>query len=252
MKKDLLFRFSAGTKKSVRAGGFTLVEILVAVAILAILVALLIPVIGKSLKSARMAACLHNLRQVGNACQLYSSDNNGDVPPLYDMGTTFSVLLAPYAGGMKAPSIAPDIFYCPENVAQNSPPAGGYRVTSEIYYKGWSGYFLGYLVNGSVHSQIYLDIGEVSLTRRAVKRVEIQRPSKTVSLMDLSPWPQNGAPPSSGLAREYYFDPSQSSFALGTPHQGLGNVLFCDGHAETFSGKEKLHVISLPDQTEVW
>ncbi len=236
---------------------FSLVEMLVAIGIVVFLAALLVPGVGKALKSSRQASCVSNLRQVAAASQLYSSENEGKMPPQYDMGATFSVLLSPYAGGMKAPMIAPDIFYCPENVAQKTPPAAGYRITSKIYNKGWSGYFIGYLMNASIHTMIYLDESEIAAgmtepSRRAVRRMEIEMPSKTVSLMDLLPWPQNDGPPSSALGRSYYFDPAQPEFSLGVPHHGFGNILFCDGHVEAFSGRQKLPVASLPSQRETW
>lgn len=236
---------------------FTLIELLAVLGIVVILAVLLIPSVGKVLKSSRQASCVNNLRQIAAASQMYSGENQGKMVPQYDMGATLSILLAPYAGDMKAPMIAPDIFYCPENVAQKTPPAAGYRITSKVYNKGWSGYFIGYLMNTSIHTMVYLDeeelaAGKTEPSRRAVRRTEIEMASKTVSLMDLLPWPQNGAPPSSGLARDYYFDPGQSSFALGVPHHGFGNILFCDGHVESFSGKQKLPVSSLPDQTETW
>lgn len=255
MKIHSAIRSAENRESSLSA--FTLMELLVVVGIIVILAVLLVPGVGNTLKSARQSSCVHNLKQIGAASQQYSTDNDGQVPPQYDMGATFSVLLSPYSGGMKGPMIAPDIFYCPENVAQKNPPAGGYRVTSKIYNKGWSGYFIGYLMNASIHKMIYLDEGELnagvtSPSRRALRRVEIELPSRTVSLMDLLPWPQNSAPPSSELGRDYYFDPAKPEFALGVPHNGSGNILFCDGHVEGFSGREKLTVMSLPDQREPW
>jgi len=60
-----------------RLRAFTLVELLVVIAIVAILAALLLPVLAKSKLSAQCAACQGNLRQLGVAAELYLGDNAG-------------------------------------------------------------------------------------------------------------------------------------------------------------------------------
>ncbi len=57
--------------------GFNLVELLVIIATVAILAALLLPVLGRSKESAKSAKCVSNLRQFGLAAQMYWEDNNG-------------------------------------------------------------------------------------------------------------------------------------------------------------------------------
>jgi prepilin-type N-terminal cleavage/methylation domain-containing protein/prepilin-type processing-associated H-X9-DG protein len=63
-----------------RKSGFTLVEVLIVIAMIAILAALLLPTIERARSSARRAQCVSQLRQVGIAFQGYSHDHNGDFP----------------------------------------------------------------------------------------------------------------------------------------------------------------------------
>src|SRR5436309_2423824 len=60
--------------------GFTLLELLVVVAIISVLAALLLPVLALAKEKAQKVACLSNLRQVGLAIQCYAADNGGKIP----------------------------------------------------------------------------------------------------------------------------------------------------------------------------
>jgi prepilin-type N-terminal cleavage/methylation domain-containing protein len=60
---------------------FTLIELLVVIAIIAILMALLAPMLGKARESARRALCLSNLKQQIAASHMYAEDNEGWMPP---------------------------------------------------------------------------------------------------------------------------------------------------------------------------
>jgi prepilin-type N-terminal cleavage/methylation domain-containing protein/prepilin-type processing-associated H-X9-DG protein len=60
--------------------GLTLVEVIIAIVIIGVLVAVLLPFRHASRQGARRANCKSNLRQIGLACHLYADDNNGYFP----------------------------------------------------------------------------------------------------------------------------------------------------------------------------
>jgi len=63
-----------------KSGAFTLIELLVIIAIIALLAAVLFPVLASARRSAWSAACQSNLRQLGVATAIYLDDNDRFVP----------------------------------------------------------------------------------------------------------------------------------------------------------------------------
>ena len=57
--------------------GFTLTELVVVLGLIAVLVSLLLPVVGRARAAAQAAACLSNIRQMGMAWTVYVSENRG-------------------------------------------------------------------------------------------------------------------------------------------------------------------------------
>lgn len=67
-----------------RTDAFTLIEVLVVIAIVAILAALLFPVFSSAKEAGKKTACLSNVRQLSLGVILYTNDDDGVLPPLAD------------------------------------------------------------------------------------------------------------------------------------------------------------------------
>lgn len=69
--------------QSIRRQGFTLIELLAVIATIAILAALLLPILSRAKVKAQRTACFSNLRQLGVAWQMYYTDNGELLVPSY-------------------------------------------------------------------------------------------------------------------------------------------------------------------------
>ncbi len=68
---------------STHGRGFTLIELLVVISIISLLIALLMPALGKARKSAENIKCLNNLRQIAIASFNYATNAKGNLPARY-------------------------------------------------------------------------------------------------------------------------------------------------------------------------
>jgi prepilin-type processing-associated H-X9-DG protein/prepilin-type N-terminal cleavage/methylation domain-containing protein len=126
--------------------GFTLVELLVVIGIIALLIALLLPTLNGARKRAAATQCMSNLRQLGMAMVMYSQANNGYVIPSYTMTGVTGGANVPLEGW--APILDRDgyvrgrqandnsVFVCPEMLDIEG-MKGGQTGTDPGKPKGW-------------------------------------------------------------------------------------------------------------------
>ena len=137
---------------SIRKRAFTLVELLVVIGIIAIMVGILLPVLGRARYSAQSVQCMSNLRQIGQAAVMYANENRGSFPQPSPGGfitvgsppTTISNSDSPYRFSMsQAAELArllkgnTKVWYCPSN--KFNPPPGQNEILETDFYPPYYG-----------------------------------------------------------------------------------------------------------------
>ena len=153
---------------------FTLIELLVVIAIIAILAAMLLPVLGRAKESGRRIACNNNLRQLGLAARIYVGDNQETLPPHLTSSRWPDKFYDLYGRNLK-------MLLCPTE-ATNTPAtiAGATNAADtawrSYFINGWNDYFKSHLA--AADYQTYMG----GTFPQGLKTGQILHPSDTILL----------------------------------------------------------------------
>ena len=120
---------------------FTLVELLVVVGIIALLVAILLPVLGRARRQANTTTCLANLRAIGQTWNIYIAENRHHLPHLfwYNSGAIPDIHWHGFWGGVMADRGLPTgKMLCPE---ANQPSPASFSAGFGTVYHAWTGQY---------------------------------------------------------------------------------------------------------------
>ena len=222
--------------------GFTLVELLVVLAIIATLAALLLPALAKGRSRAQATACGNNLRQLGLAFQLYLPDNADTFPtssPKSSLGPQpedwvwWQVAAGPNGVTMRNPGQGSVIKY----LGQYQPsllrcPADRDAGSRETLWKSNPGveqYFYSYSLNAHSDQGMASYISRDRSTIIPNKGSRVRHPSDKVMLAEEKGAANDG--PGSAVIDDGRWVPP--GYPLTSRHAGRANVTMADGHTES-------------------
>jgi prepilin-type N-terminal cleavage/methylation domain-containing protein len=217
--------------------GFSLVELLVVIGIIALLIAIMMPAMRIVRENNQRIQCQSNLRQIGFALLIYSNDNHGSMPSW--SGWCASALSdnpgddIPWTTKLTS-IIKPDsaIYHCPSFPAYAQFPLHNYFIESEWAY-----------VNGR-HSTRYADI-------RMGGRFVI---SGDITQLALYPPPLGTSQETDDFDRD---DGGMACICFPGPdgflmHRGGNNILFDDNHVAVFIEFDPMRMTFHPKRMMSW
>ena len=113
--------------------GFTLIELLVVISIIALLMSILMPALGKAKKTAQAAICLSNLHQWGFIWKFYTDDHKGYFPDRDGMND-WPMVIWEYHWKSEAPKTLREMLLCP--AAKKTIDEGGRNPYMAWYNQG--------------------------------------------------------------------------------------------------------------------
>lgn len=227
--------------------GFSLVELLVVVAVVAILASVMLPALGQARRQARAVACAAHLSQLGHAFHMYAADFAGramplaytraeivgDGPAVYWWGTN-AVGGVDHTRGFTWPYLQSDlkprsVYECPEQPWGTYLPSGAAQACTSTY--GYNGYYLCPPHTPGWYLQIgqrpWQNVDSLALPQRLFVFAD--------TLIDLGQaLPQNNAlldPPA--IYQNGHWRPNPNP-TTAFRHAGRAGVLLADGHVEGF------------------
>ena len=215
----------------VKRTGFTLVELLVVISIIALLLSILMPAMGKARKKAQSVVCMSNQRQIGLGMQLYLQDNRGTFMLCYGDDISqkgwFTRLVKDgklYSDNTIAYISGYDVLFCPSHRLAPQLTAAEKRNYPKLReYSIVKGY-----ISYGMSSGLTYDYSQAGYPVSPAKIQDIRQPANTILLVDASHKESATRTTGTFFVRPYYQVLGWDVASIR--HEGACNALWVDGH----------------------
>ena len=221
-----LFNTDGYNRRLFHYPAFTLIELLVVISIIALLLAILMPALGKSRRVANAIVCSNKMRQIGTAVLIYAQENDEFLPRSSHSAAVYRMLrwgqaIMPYLGRGNYKAATTDfndllngMYRCPVDIRRNAAWSYGKNVWFELSSSETG------LILGATSGPTYWKI------------IQVRQPARVAEFGEMAGANMAGAGAADHIMAHFWLMGGTPEIDFNRHGNDTSNFIFLDGHVE--------------------